>query len=107
MECKWLRSWPKNAETIVAIPHFTLGQRRWLRDRYNAGGAAWLILQVQQEWMIFSGRDAHDYVGKVTRNGLYRCARMRWTRGLKGQELKECLTRDWENWDGLPVVSGS
>ena len=107
IELKWLRRWPKKADTVVTIPHYTLGQRRWLRDRYNAGGSAWLLLQVQQEWLLFTGRDAHDYVGNLTRNGLYRVARVRWTRGLKDKELRECLQRDWENWDGSPVVSGS
>ena len=107
IELKWLRQWPKRAESIVRLSHFTTRQRRWLRNRFERGGNAWLLLQCQQEWLLFSGRDAHDYVGQVTRNGLYRYARMRWTRGLKDEELLECLKKDWGTWDGCPTVSGS
>lgn len=105
LELKWLRRWPTKETTIVQLPHFTLGQRRWLRNRYSRGGHSWLLLQCRSEWLLFHGLDAHDYVGLLTRSGLYRVARARWTKGLKDKELVECLTRDWESWDGLPVVS--
>ena len=107
IELKWLRAWPVKSDTVVRLPHFTIGQRRWLRDRSRLGGNAWLLLQCKQEWLLFTGPDAHDYVGKMTREGLYRCCRMRWTRGLKDKELVECLKRDWDNWNGLPWVSDS
>lgn len=106
LELKWLRRWPKSEGTIVQLPHFTIQQRRWLRDRYDRGGNVWLLLQCRQEWLLFTGLDAHDYVGKMTREGLYRCTRARWTRGLKDKELVECLTRDWESWNGSPIVNG-
>lgn len=107
IELKWLRAWPTKDGTIVQLPHFTIGQRRWLRDRCNKGGDAWLLLQCKQEWLLFHGLDAHDYVGKLTKAGLYRCCRARWMSGLKDKELIRCLTRDWDNWNGLPWVSGS
>lgn len=109
IELKWLRRWPKNPDTVVALDHFTIQQRRWLNRRFNLSYNAWLILQVQREWMLFTGRDAADYVGNMSRSGLYRCARVRWTAGLKNKELVECLLLDWDeaNWDALPLVSGS
>ena len=109
IELKWLRRWPKRAETEVKIPHFTPWQRRWLEKRHaiSKSGACWLILQVGREWMLFTGRDAAEYVGHLSRKGLYKVARARWPSGLKDKELIECLTREWKNWDGLPVVSGS
>lgn len=107
IELKWLRSWPAQKQTIMQLPHFTLGQRRWLRNRYNHGGNVWLLLQCRAEWLLFHGLDAHNYVGLTTRKGLYMVARERWTRGLNDKELVECLTRDWENWNGSPVVNGS
>lgn len=93
IELKWLRRWPARAETVVALPHFTLGQRRWLRNRHRDGGAAWLLLQCQSEWLLFHGLDAHDYVGKLTRAELYICAQVWWSKGLKDKELVECLQR--------------
>lgn len=104
IELKWLRRWPANSWTNVRIDHFTIQQRRFLRDRYERGGNAWLLLQVGREWLLFTGLDAYNYVGKVTREGLYKVARMRWTKGLVDEDLRICLTRDWENWNGLPIV---
>jgi len=106
IELKWLRFWPARETTVVRIEHFTDQQRRWLKRRWELGGNAWLLLQIGREWLLFHGLDAHDYVGNLTRNGLYRCARMRWTKGLQNEELVACLKRDWEDWDGCPVVSG-
>jgi len=97
IELKWLRNWPRRDDTIVTIPHFTLGQRRWLRNRHERGGNAWLLLQCRVEWLLFHGLDAHDYVGRLSRTGLYKVARERWTRGLNDKELVKCLTRDWDN----------
>ena len=107
LELKWLRRWPARPDTVVAVEHFTPKQRRWLRRRWDRGGSAWLLLQVGREWLLFTGRDAAEYVGRLTREGLYRVARARWTSGLRDEELRECLTRDWDNWNGSPVVSGS
>lgn len=104
IELKWLRRWPARPDTNVRIDHFTDTQRRWLNRRWNLGGNAWLLLQVRSEWLLFTGRDAYDYVGNLTRNGLYRCTRYRWTKGLKDEELIECLTRDWDN-STMPNVS--
>jgi hypothetical protein len=107
IECKWLRSWPKGETTLVRLPHFTLQQRTWLARRWAVGRSAWLLLQVKKEWLLFTGQDAKDYVGLLTRDGLYRVARARWNCGLGDRELRECLTRDWSDWDGSPLVNGS
>lgn len=107
IELKWLRRWPAKKDSVVPLPHFTIGQRRWLRNRYRKGGNAWLLLQCGPEWLLFTGRDAHDYVGKLPREGLYKVSRVRWTRGLNGKELIECLQKDWENWEGSPLVKSS
>ncbi len=105
IELKWLRAWPKREATPVTIDHFTRAQRRWLCKRYMAGGNAWMLLQVQREWLLFTGRDAKDYVGFLTRKGLYKVARARWTAGINKEGLIACLQRDWDHWDGCPVVN--
>ena len=107
IELKWMRRWPTRDYTMVRLPHFTMQQRRFLRDRYEKGGNAWLLLQVGKEWLLFTGRDACDYVGQVSRKGLYKTARVRWTKGLVDEDRRICLTRDWENWNGLPIVRPS
>ncbi len=105
MELKWLRWWPTRGATVVQLPHFTIQQRRWLRDRHKRGGNAWLLLQCGREWLLFTGLDAHDYVGNLTRGGLYRCTYAKWTRGLNDKELVECLTRDSGSSSGSPMVN--
>ena len=107
IELKWLRRWPAREETIVRLEHFTVQQRRFLRDRWQRGGRCWLLLQVGREWLLFTGQDAHDYVGQMSRGGLYRCARVRWESGLIDEDLRKCLTRDWESWNGSPIVRRS
>lgn len=105
IELKWLRAWPVRPETKVVIEHFTLQQRRWLKKRYEASGNAWLLLQVQREWLLFTGRDAADYVGLVTLEGLYYICRARWEGGLITSGLIKCLTRSWDDWDCVAVVN--
>lgn len=106
IELKWLRAWPRGEGTTVRLPHFNQQQRNWLNRRHALGGDAWMLLQVKKEWLLFTGRDAREYVGRLTRDGLYRVARMRWTSGLIDKELQECLTRNWDNWNGSLLVSG-
>lgn len=107
IELKWLRAWPKRGDTVVRLSHFNVSQRLWLKRRCNLGGSSWLLLQCRREWLLFTGRDAADYVGRVTRDGLYRCARVLWTQGLIKRELVDCLTMDWEIWSGSPLVRPS
>lgn len=106
IELKWRRAWPVKPDTPVTLPHFTIQQRRWLKKRWNAGGNSWLLLQVQREWLLFSGRDAADYLGLLTRKGLYKVVRSRWEGGLNNQELITSLDRDWPDYAGYPWVNG-
>lgn len=92
IELKWVRRWPKRPETVVDIDHFSKEQRIWLNRRYQRMGNSWLLLQVGREWLLFTGQDAADYVGKLTREGLYKVCRMRLTQGMDKEELIECLT---------------
>lgn len=92
VECKWLRSWPKQAKTPVRLDHeLTTQQRVWLRRRFTCGGVAWVILQCGREWLIFQGQVAADILGTSTREELYSFAHKILT-GLDGRELIKALT---------------
>lgn len=93
IELKWLRHWPKRESTPVRIEHFTQVQRIWLKRRWDRAGDAWLLLQVRREWLLFTGRIAAEYIGSCTREELYEVARARWSAGLIGKELMECLKK--------------
>ncbi len=87
MELKWLRSWP-NRGGVVAFPHFTLGQRLWLRRRGKRGGQVMLVLQVKKQWLFFNWDYAYEFVGKTeTRADLEQNAVKHFPNGLKNKEL--------------------
>jgi hypothetical protein len=92
IELKYLSKWPKGAdENPVFFLHFTLQQRIWLTRRRLYGGRAYLLLQVQQDWLLFDGVVAAEHVGKVTRPRLIELAEARWLGGMNFKELTEWL----------------
>jgi len=87
MELKWLRGWPKR-DGLVLLPHYTLGQRLWLRRRGRRGGQAMLVLQVGKQWLFFDSEYSYQSVGKTeTRVDLEQNAMMHFVSGLKNKEL--------------------
>lgn len=87
MELKWLRSWPVRGG-IIQLPHFTNGQRLWLRRRGRRGGIAMLVLQVGKHWLFFDWPYACVFIGKTaTRLDLEWNAVKQFQHGLKNKEL--------------------
>jgi len=94
IELKWMKDWPKIADDQpVLIPHFTPQQRIWARDRHRAGGNVWLMLQVKQEFLLFTGCFASEALGRVSRSALYHGAIKVWPKGYDVAELVECLNQ--------------
>lgn len=50
VENKLLKEFPKRADTVVKIDHYTAEQRLWLREH---GNGAWLFVQVGDEYFLF------------------------------------------------------
>jgi len=90
IELKWLRAWPKRHDTVVALPHYTKGQKMWLRKRWQCGGGAWLLLQCRKEWLLWEAPEAQE-VGTLTYEQLLDTCTAYWQFGLKGKELGQCL----------------
>lgn len=101
IELKQHDKWPVRAETPLRVPHFTQQQRVWLKRRWKAGGGAWLLIQVGQDWLLLSGRVAADHLGHVDRETLERLAIKTWNNGLLPEELIDCLKSN------LPPTRGS
>ena len=53
LELKWLREWPKRAESPVVIGHLTQQQKVWLFRRMNKQGNAYLVLQCKKQWLVY------------------------------------------------------
>jgi len=59
-ELKYLAEFPVRPSTVVRIPHFTDEQRLWLKSRGEAGGLAWLFVQVGREYLLFDHVNAQE-----------------------------------------------
>lgn len=73
IELKWAREWPARESTPLRLDHYTDVQRQWLMDRWNAGGGAWLLLQVKTWWLLFDAPAAQK-VGYLTKTQLAEAA---------------------------------
>lgn len=93
IELKWKEEWPVKAETTLRLPHFTPQQRLHLRRRWFLGGNAYLLLQVKQDWLLFDGDVAAEYVGTVDRSALELRAKAQWNHPILREVLPPQLSR--------------
>lgn len=63
IEDKYLPAWPKKANSIVRVRHYTPEQRAWHIKRCNAGGRVHVVIEVAGEWFVFDGRTAAANLG--------------------------------------------
>lgn len=70
MELKYRGMAPIRAGTICKIDHYTDDQRIWLRDKGNAGGMTFLMLQLGRCFLLFDHVQCQD-VGRVTSRELF------------------------------------
>lgn len=68
IEAKQLPNWPKSGK-IVKIEHYTPQQKNWLRIRGRAGGNCFLVLQVDDVFMVFDHETAQS-VGSITQDDM-------------------------------------
>jgi hypothetical protein len=97
IEMKYLEAWPKRESTLVIIR--TLVERpeqvAWLRRRWTSGGAAWIMLRVDRQLLLFAAPDARAVRLGRTRAELMRLAC--WKTNTQGVGDWEQL-RDWLLW---------
>lgn len=97
-ECKWLRRWPKNADTKpVQFDHpLTKEQGIWLYRRSLRGGLAMCVCQVGGlEWFFFSGYTIRDRFGEMTRPQMIEEAVLYMPKGLEVERLVDYI-RNYE-----------
>lgn len=85
IEIKYLSAWPRRERTNVQVPKFSPQQRIWLRRRHRAGGLAFLLLVVGEDWLLFDGETAANYLGIRSREEL-------------GGLAKHAMTRPDRSW---------
>lgn len=93
IELKWLPAWPKRADTIVKIDHYTKEQKHFLLSRGRAGGRCWLLLRVGREHLLFDHERA-QHVGEMDRVLLGACCKLHEdNERLDFEYLTEVLTK--------------
>lgn len=103
VELKNLDGFPVRASTVVRIPHYTDNQRDWLLAHHRAGGLAWLVIQVEQEWFVFDAERAQEVGLTLTRQDWYNNANAHW--GIKPTpwQMQDVLVPSW----ATPVLTPS
>ena len=91
IELKYIPRWPKKADSIVPLPHFTPQQRVWLARRFRKNGNVFLLLKVAKDWLLFDGLAGSMLVGRVTKKELLWGALVVWERSLPEGELRRAL----------------
>ncbi len=93
VELKWQRKLPKRGGVIKLDHDMTPEQRVWAIRRSRAGGKVWLLLKISNEWMLFKGEVAAEYLGYSTLEKLQEVAVKTWKNKLNDLELIEILTK--------------
>lgn len=93
MELKWLRQWPKGADTPVRFDHYSPQQRIWAIKRRKVGGQAWFLLQCRREWILLDAAVAAMRVNLTTREELIELASWYSSNGMEAEGLISCLSR--------------
>lgn len=94
IELKWQRRAPKNGGILKLDHEFMLEQRVWAIRRHHLGGKVFLLLKVSNEWLLFHGHVAAEYLEYVTLEKLREVAIKTWYKKLNDKELREVLTKN-------------
>ena len=98
VELKFLDKWPIRPQTPVKIKHFTPVQRLFLRQRWNAGGASFLLLKVGEtrQYLLFIGAHCQGIGETLTTASLLTMAEKVWHNQVDAKELIQIMkeTRD-------------
>lgn len=90
IELKSEDEWPARPTTPLRLKRFTIEQKMFLFRRVRRGGAAWLLLRVGREWLLFRG-DVVNQVGDIPRSELIAIASRIWPKTPSDEELLEAF----------------
>ena len=95
IECKATNQWPARVNTPVTLDHdLTQQQRIFLMKWHRAGGRAWVMLNIDGDWLLFEGMAAVAILGGKeggTKAELFEAAIATWNRTPKTEELLAAL----------------
>jgi len=93
IECKAMKTWPKNADTKpVRFPHPLMQEQKvWIYRRSRMGGVAIVAAKVSNEWFFFDGLRIKDQWEKMTRLEMRQIAELHFSKGLDKIKLIDYL----------------
>ena len=92
IELKQLPGWTRSGH-LPAMPHYRKVQRIWLAKRWRAGGAAFFLLQIGKEWLLFDGAIASVLDRGQSKDLVRESAIQFWPEGLVESELIQCMMK--------------
>lgn len=100
-EQKYLRAFPKRANTSVRFPCYTLKQREWHTSFSDAGGKITVLALVKRDWFLFDGNvaargralhvPAIPRLGDMTARQMHEAALVHWTGAFDLDKILEWL----------------
>ena len=93
IELKHRVDWPYRGHTPLYLPHFTKHQADWLRDWHGAGGRAYLLMQIERDYILLNAPDAVRVQERLlTKTMLVGCALAWGHRTFPTMQVLRCLT---------------
>ena len=89
VELKFRGMAPVRPTTVCKLPHYSDDQRIWLKNKGEAGGMTFLLLQLGRAWLLFDHERCQE-VGYLTSTELFETANY-WSDGLDPSGLWEAI----------------
>lgn len=94
IELKFIPKAPTRPTTCLRIEHLTLDQVTWLLDETNAGGRAWLLMQIEREYFLTDAAVANQiYHHQLTMDNLRIAAAVCAHGAFPTTEVLKCLIK--------------
>lgn len=92
IELKFLKDWPKRANTIVKLGHFSLEQKNFLVLRGMQAGHCFMLLRVgRAEWLLYDHTQVKR-IGFLTRFEMLGLANRYWAVKPTAEEFLHAIT---------------
>ena len=79
LEIKRLKAWPKHADAVVRVPHWTPQQKAWHSIQSRAGMSTFVLVFCEEDVLLLEGVDAVRCLGYVCKARLLSVAVAFWT----------------------------
>jgi len=92
IELKYLKKFPARESTTIRIPHLTKAQCNWLINRNVKGRNCWILIQIANEYFLFSA-SAIGYIWHhvLTANQFRKVATGHWIKSIDKDEFLRIL----------------